>query len=380
MPDYRRFIAYFYEYINGKRQRNAGFVKAEQRDGVWKLNLQLKSRRWPENGVKIYGYDSEGEVYPVSFLAKGYPQKDSLIQRIQLRADWETVSGKPFETLSGMWIPCGEGRCFLSHWREEEAEIQKLKIVAQQPENAVQQTDENTAPGLEVAEENIAAGLETVETPGGTEQTFTNQPEDLSWEKPPKLRQEPQEFLEAMRKVLTVSEKEKTPEYDMRMETETAIMAEEIKEESVQRTEEQKKLLGEGKRTGHLQSQSRNDLIWQKMHSSHLKITPIPGWECVVICPRDVLWLRQQGWSVGRNSFLMQGFSQYHHLLLGKGEEGDFVLGVPGVENQKNRSAAQAFGYGEFRGTTEQAWKREKENQSGKMSQEQFGYWCRNIK
>lgn len=29
MPEYRRFIAYFYEYIDGKKQKNAGFAKVE---------------------------------------------------------------------------------------------------------------------------------------------------------------------------------------------------------------------------------------------------------------------------------------------------------------------------------------------------------------
>ena len=41
MPEYKRFIAYFYEYINGKKQKNAGFAKVELRSGMWRILFRL---------------------------------------------------------------------------------------------------------------------------------------------------------------------------------------------------------------------------------------------------------------------------------------------------------------------------------------------------
>ena len=41
MPEYRRFISYFYEYIDGKKQRNTGFAKVELRNGVWRVLFRL---------------------------------------------------------------------------------------------------------------------------------------------------------------------------------------------------------------------------------------------------------------------------------------------------------------------------------------------------
>ena len=43
MPEYRRFIAYFYEYIDGKKQKNAGFAKVELRNGMWRILFRLNT-------------------------------------------------------------------------------------------------------------------------------------------------------------------------------------------------------------------------------------------------------------------------------------------------------------------------------------------------
>ena len=120
MAAYRRFIAYFYEYIDGKRQRNAGFVKAEQRGGNWRISLQLKGKWWTEGELEIYGYREENNRYQTVFLAKGYPQRDCLMRKIRLPEGWTDRWGRPFEKLEGMWIPVGEKRCFISHWGEGE--------------------------------------------------------------------------------------------------------------------------------------------------------------------------------------------------------------------------------------------------------------------
>lgn len=374
MPDYKRFIAYFYEYIDGKRQRNAGFVKAELRGSVWRISLQLKGRRWPEESLEIYGYRVGKKRYPVTRLAKGYPLKDCLIQKFQLPESWVDGSGNHFEELEGMWIPCGEKRCFISHWGEGEAEPEKLGITEKEAE--LEATECQMGETIsEASEEQLKEELS-----GETEPVIKKTSEAQAVMDAPKLRREPQECLDDMKRVLdSVGEKEEErpamteqenkeecpamPEQEkeedrpavaeQEQEEECPAVTEQEQEEEQQEAEERKKNSGQ-------------DRVWEILKKHHPAICPLRNMEgeCVAICPRDVLWLRQQGWPVGRNSFLIQGFSQYRHLLLCRRKDGSYILGVPGKENPQIQNIARAFGYGEF----------EKSGQG-----EDFGYWCRKI-
>lgn len=550
MPDYRRFIAYFYEYIDGKRQRNAGFVKAEQRNGIWKLNLQLRSGRWPEGNLKIFGYIGEGEHYPVLLLGRGFPQNGSLIQKLQFRSEQVELNGRRFENLSGMWIPCGEKRCFLSHWDEGEAEtkflflpeetddkvqegseektqrerVQENEEVRPQEtavweseavkpqETAVRESEEikpqeaavweseeakaqrtavreseeaeaqratmqenaevrlqraavqeNAGVGLQTAAvrkeeirknaENVAgerkrvteaqrmAGLEEAESPGEAGELEAENPgeaEVLEVESPgeagkleaespgeagkleaesPGKPEEPEaegpgeagesgmkspeeagklvaENMEEIGKFETeksdetgkfMTEASEEPK-EVTMERNVSgvkdrtggnVYSEEvdtwISPEMMKKTEAgQQRSFPDGLRGGmeeRLNMQQEN--TWQMLRKRSAPLSVFPDQEfseCIRICPRDILWLRQRQWPVGRNSFLMQGFQRYRHLLLARRRDGTYVLGVPGAESGQNQYVALAFGFPEF-----------KQARASAAFPEGFGYWCRTI-
>ena len=450
MAAYRRFIAYFYEYIDGKRQRNAGFVKAEQRGGNWRISLQLKGKWWTEGELEIYGYREENNRYQTVFLAKGYPQRDCLMRKIRLPEGWTDRWGRPFEKLEGMWIPVGEKRCFISHWGEGEPQPWSVEecfafdhAAARTPEAFLNPEKQNEKPErsldiqflrntiqLEAAEcrmqeseasgdpekAEVSEGTKQEETVGDMEEpeiseetkmteavvdmekseSFAGRKESETGgglkeseafeeahqegrsvgempENTTELHREPQECLEDMQKVLYCrDEKWKKEELSVDQSRKGAIPGnegkavipgnEEItevsgKEETVPTQEEMKE---REKFTG------EENPVWEMLCSRHPVIRPLQdqSFACVGICPGDVLWLKQRGWPVGRNSFLMEGFLAYRHLLLGKKEDGSCILGVPGIEDARMQKKARSFGYGEFY----------------KTGQEDFGYWCRKIR
>lgn len=512
MPDYRRFIAYFYEYIDGSRQRNAGFVKAEQRGGVWRIALQLKGRRWPEEGLEIYGYREGKEEYSIERLVKGYPQRDCLIQKFQLPEEWTDREGKRFGELDGMWIPCGEKRYFLSQWGEGEAKTEKLRAaqergrmklpeerriapgkgaepsepklpseqeksseaaaaagVQEKPSEAAARAGEQEKPseaaaaagvqerltesgamadeqGKERTEENQAQsemgtgasgtelsegraekgetseamtdgltesrkegleGIGTKEAEGKakpekkqgaeqaldselresrrdaeegheTEQVFPLRSERKPvWEDAVRLHREPQECLEDMKRVLDKKQMDFRKVESAAEDTvrdDKLLEQAEIPSSENDRTENRNAAQGrqEAEQNRQKSAQDRRvtpqkqDAAWEVLQSRHPVLYPLEHKEyaCVGICPGDVMWLGQQGWPVGKNSFLMQGFLRYRHLLLGRREDGGYILGVPGNEDAQTKKNARAFGYGAFE----------------KAGQEGFGYWCREIR
>ena len=97
--------------------------------------------------------------------------------------------------------------------------------------------------------------------------------------------------------------------------------------------------------------------------------------KCEKVQRQDLSRLPRKEWKIANNSFLLHGFYNYHHLLYL--EEDDQVwVGVPGIYHEKEKAAATAFGFPEFRRIADVAVELEEEEQN---SIEDFGYWCRKI-
>ena len=96
---------------------------------------------------------------------------------------------------------------------------------------------------------------------------------------------------------------------------------------------------------------------------------------CEKIQRQDLSRLPRKEWRLANNSFLLHGFYNYHHLLYI--EEDDKVwIGVPGIYHEKEKAAANAFGFTEFQRLTDLEVELSEEE---KNTYEDFGYWCRQV-
>ena len=362
MPEYRRFIAYFYEYIDGKRRRNAGFVKAEQRNGVWRLQVQLRSENWPPESLQMFGFSRKGEEYPAIWLGKGYPKGDSMIQLLQIQPKDLKIS---FEKLSGMWIPCQENWCFLSNWEDANVEIERLRMPLSEAGEGTEKITEEKPVSIK-KETTEAADLITEDR--NVDETLVEAmecPVIEGKEQEPEMQCSPE--IESSQEIGETDHKSRAPggeswkeiqsesQRDMRETEIQKEVGDDIPEED--REKDRKRLAMEN--------------AWRTLLSQCQKFRPFAEEEyeeCIRICPRDILWLRQRQWPVGRNSFLMQGFCRYRHLLLARKTDGSYMLGIPGRKMPQNHSAADSFGFGNFKAVD-----------SGMICPEDFGYWYRII-
>ena len=90
---------------------------------------------------------------------------------------------------------------------------------------------------------------------------------------------------------------------------------------------------------------------------------------------QDLSRLPRREWRLANNSFLLHGFYNYHHLLYI--EDGDKIwIGVPGIYHEKEKAAANAFGFSEFRRLTDMELELSEEE---KNTYDDFGYWCRKV-
>lgn len=113
--------------------------------------------------------------------------------------------------------------------------------------------------------------------------------------------------------------------------------------------------------------------IFQKLRLKRSICFPFDGEEieCVKMQLKDLQSFPQKFWYIGNNSFLLHGFFNYKHIIMGEMNENgkrEYFIGVPGVFSNQERIMALMFGFPEFRTAEKTAYK------TGN-----FGYWYRII-
>lgn len=90
---------------------------------------------------------------------------------------------------------------------------------------------------------------------------------------------------------------------------------------------------------------------------------------------QDLSRLPRKEWRIANNTFLLHGFYNYHHLLYIE-DNGEIWIGVPGIYHEREKVAADSFGFTAFRRLTDVDVNLEEDE---KNTYEDFGYWCRQI-
>ena len=89
---------------------------------------------------------------------------------------------------------------------------------------------------------------------------------------------------------------------------------------------------------------------------------------CRRIDPTEVSNFDMEEWYLAANSFLLQGFYNYHHLIYASDGE-KVYLGVPGQYQRREMYMAKRFGFPYF-----------KSRKNKSLNTGDFGYWLREIK
>ncbi len=122
---------------------------------------------------------------------------------------------------------------------------------------------------------------------------------------------------------------------------------------------------------GQAESSNRGEALWNRLRTIYPKVTAFEctgGCEILVIKPQDIGLLPRENWVYGNNSFLLHGYYNYRYLIvarLGKsGEQGHYILGVPGHYGNNEKYMAAMFGFDHFVRSTRQP-----------PRDSRFGYW-----
>ena len=158
---------------------------------------------------------------------------------------------------------------------------------------------------------------------------------------------------------------------DAAEEPEESGQMEKLQVESVQaqqsREQQTEELQPEAQRSGDMWMD-----LWEKlngMYGAKNLFENMPEISGIHMELKDLRELPKKYWYLGSNSFLLHGFFNYRHLLLGKVENESgrkWFIGVPGIYQNQEKVLAAVFGFPEFR----------QEMDTG-VKTGHFGYWYR---
>ena len=90
--------------------------------------------------------------------------------------------------------------------------------------------------------------------------------------------------------------------------------------------------------------------------------------EYISVQPKDFVIMTGDYQHLANNSFLLHGFYNYRHIILGREPDEAFYLGVPGVYYEREKMVALMFGFEAF------------ECKGGNAEAGKFGYYLRKVK
>lgn len=294
MAEYRRFVAYVYEYQRGKKGTNCGFVKIEIRESVCRVELHLRCE-----GMLS---DAECEVY-------GFVRKKGLLNGILigscktsenqaecvLETDSQKIGSSTYtvDELGGMIFTTDQGGFFGTEWDDQPIrpeDFQPMQMYSEKEGLSGEKITEEPVENEQIDPAEIKEQKEEESEPAGEEV-------------PSKMIVQPQSELhtQSVADAQNQPQQKKTPQPPCRIGTPCDAFS-------------------DGELT-----------------------------DCRKITPQDLCRLGRRECMLRNNRFVQYGYYHFGHLLLCRNSCGQQILGVPGGYDQQERFMANMFGFPYFK-------------------------------
>ena len=328
MKEYRRFVAYVYEYQKGKKGRNCGFIRVEAREQSCRLEVHLLCPGLtPDVKCEVFGFVRNAGLMDGKLIGSCMTEESRADCVLETDRNSMGGSGAPLEKIGGMVLITENGAFFGTEWDDQPI----------RPEN-FRRTESRKR------EEALASDR-------GKRQ------------KEP----EPEEKEEVRRK---------EPEEEVRQKEPEAEEKEEVRQEEPEI--EKKPYAEQGRDRGQNKEEAAEPEVKAQAVSSFSQPfsvgEPVEAfadgeiYDCRKIQLRDLAVLYPRDCSLRNNRFVQHGQYHFGHLLLGRNRLGQYILGVPGGYDQQERFMANMFGFPYFR-----------ESRQIRLPRARGGYWYRLI-
>ncbi len=333
---YDKRIRYLNYYESGIKLQNAGYVKFQVREYQCQMMIYIK-------GPRLMG-SAEALVYLITDVP-GAGEERRLLGKINIRngqghcgvrldARQMGDAGLRYDEVCGICIKLQEYQYLESRWQVEHP---MLRAPLQETPETMFFPEIRKKEGEFPSEEKVSAEAEEIKQPAEPEEISE---ESLAPEEEPVREVSAEE--EGQENPAIIEEAEAKPENITIEKTEPGqetVIAEEVSEEQPAETEE--KIVKELKPSK-----------WEQLKETYPVVHPVrEEEEYLKIEPKDFVIFTEKYQNLTQNSFLLHGYYNYKHLILGrkqKGEETVYYLGVPGIFHDREKTVAVMFGFEAF--------------------------------
>lgn len=367
MAEYQRIISYLYEYKNGIRGENIGFIRVETRNQQLKISFTLNTSSIPGSPLVLYFYHYDhGKMIGVpwdeiSDIPSHYEYKETF----QLEDVFEENTS--INDMDGILFFYNEQHFLGSQWNETPINLR----VFEKPKKKVPQLEEYME-ALTLHEQKIP------------------EPVQISEPVQPVLPISPIDQEEELN--TPIQEPSSVPEPDIRPqisnETDQSMQIEKLQVEKNKNKKEPEKSISIATNPQPDATRSESFIGSRTAVNGNTNISPCPvpsrKWEdypeitpcptpdfssCIKIQIKDIPSFSFLPQELTGNGFLKLQVQNYGYLLLGKKKLTDcYYIGIPGIFSNQRNFVAHLFGFPEFVTVPHQ------EQNTGS-----FGYWIMTI-
>ena len=389
MGRYERMICYLYEYQDGHKGANVGYVKLEKRGEKCRVLIQMRRAdlaTLPQ--AALFQQEKTGVLLiPIGVMRDN---NGSMKGQYEGNVDNLAGTGLSLDDVHGVLVYVEEGHYFASTWNLEQIDARQLrwwqgdqhedagKAEAlpeggnETPQNMVISSDgsNGTPQNMDVSSDSSSETLQNkVVSADSSSETPQNMDvsADSSSEAPQKEVASSERGINTPRKevVSSGSGSNIAQRFADHLASAQAGISRTPENASMERCSQSAEVTGQSI-CGSCPFQRKELDYGKKMLLTFPVMRPFgeryPG-QCVRIEPQDIGCLPMRMWSLSGNPFLMQGYFQYRHLIFMEWEKG-YVIGVPGIYSNMMQSKAENAGFREFSAICGQ-----------KNCRGAFGYW-----
>ena len=373
MGRYERMICYLYEYQDGHKGANVGYVKLEKRGEKCRVLIQMRRAdlaTLPQ--AALFQQEKTGVLLiPIGVMRDN---NGSMKGQYEGNVDNLAGTGLSLDDVHGVLVYVEEGHYFASTWNLEQIDARQLrwwqgdqhedagKAEAlpeggnETPQNMVISSDgsNGTPQNMDVSSDSSSETLQNkVVSADSSSETPQNMDvsSDSSSEAPQKEVASSERGINTPRKevVSSGSGSNIAQRFADHLASAQAGISRTPENASMERCSQSAEVTGQSI-CGSCPFQRKELDYGKKMLLTFPVMRPFgeryPG-QCVRIEPQDIGCLPMRMWSLSGNPFLMQGYFQYRHLIFMEWEKG-YVIGVPGIYSNMMQSKAENAGFREF--------------------------------
>ena len=373
MGRYERMICYLYEYQDGHKGANVGYVKLEKRGEKCRVLIQMRRAdlaTLPQ--AALFQQEKTGVLLiPIGVMRDN---NGSMKGQYEGNVDNLAGTGLSLDDVHGVLVYVEEGHYFASTWNLEQIDARQLRWWQGDQHEDAGKAEALPEGGNETPQNMVISSDGSNGTPQNMDVSSDSSSEtlqnkvvsaDSSSETPQNMDVSSDSSSEAPRREVASSERGiNTPRKEVvssgsgsniaqrfadHLASAQAGISRKPENASMERCSQSAEVAGQSI-CGSCPFQRKELDYGKKMLLTFPVMRPFgeryPG-QCVRIEPQDIGCLPMRMWSLSGNPFLMQGYFQYRHLIFMEWEKG-YVIGVPGIYSNMMQSKAENAGFRDF--------------------------------